>query len=87
MEISFFMVIMVIVGIIGLIGLGLVIWGVIDAATRPNHAWTAAGQNKVLWIALQVGGLIFTTIGGPVIAVIYLVAIRPKVAEAQKRRA
>ena len=49
----------------------LPIWGIIDAADRPDSVWEAAKQSKVLWIVLQIflGGL------G---AVIYFAAIRPK---------
>ena len=55
------------------------IWGILDAANRPDYAWTAAGQNKVLWIALQAVGLVFTVLGGLVMGIVYLAAIRPKV--------
>ncbi len=67
------------VAVIGLASLALVIWGIVDAANRPDDAWTAAGQNKTLWIALQAGGLLLTGVGGAVMAVIYLASIRPKV--------
>jgi uncharacterized membrane protein len=49
----------------------LPIWGIIDAATKPDHVWAAAGQNKILWIVLQ---FVLGTLG----ALIYFLAIRPK---------
>lgn len=54
--------------------LGGSVWGIIDAARLPRHAWRRAGQNKVLWIILQVFGLPVT--------VAYAMAIRPKVKQA-----
>jgi len=61
----------------------LVIWGIADAAGRPEWAWTAAGQNKTLWIVLQAVGLIFCLVG-LVLAIVYLASIRPKVQAAQQ---
>jgi uncharacterized membrane protein len=51
------------------------LWGLIDAARRPDTAYQAAGQNKVLWIVLCV-------VLGALGSLIYLLAIRPKVAAA-----
>lgn len=47
------------------------IWGVIDAAMRPDDVWAAAKQSKVVWILVQ----LFLGIIG---AAIYFMAIRPK---------
>lgn len=60
-----------------------IIWGIVDAATRPGWAWQAAGQNKVLWIALQAIGL-FLGPAGIILAVAYLAAIRSQVARQQR---
>ena len=54
-----------------LVGFVLPIWGIVDAATKPDHLWTATGQNKVLWIVLQI-------VLGALGAIIYFAAIRPK---------
>lgn len=61
---------------------GVIVWGIVDAATRPEWAWQAAGQSKVLWIVLQVIGL-FLCLVGVILSVAYLVAIRPQVARQQ----
>jgi hypothetical protein len=53
----------------------LPIWGIVDAAMRPNEAWAATGQSKALWIILQ---FVLGVIG----AIIYFLAIRPKLAAA-----
>jgi len=49
----------------------LPIWGLVDAAMRPDAVWAASGQSKVVWLILQV---LLWTLG----AVIYFIAIRPK---------
>ena len=49
----------------------LPVWGIVDAAMRPDSAWAAAGQSKVAWILVQV---FLWTLG----AAVYFVAIRPK---------
>jgi hypothetical protein len=63
-----------------LAGLVISVWALIDTLTRPEWAWQASGQNKVLWIVLNIVGFF---ICGLVIGLIYLIAIRPKVARAQ----
>ena len=67
--------------LLSLAALVLSVWALIDAATRPTWAWEASGQNKTLWIVLNVVGLF---VCGLVIGLIYLLAIRPKVAAAQQ---
>jgi hypothetical protein len=63
---------------------GITVWGIVDAATRPEQAWQAAGQNKTLWIVLQAAGLIAMAPVGLVLALVYLLAIRPKVRDSQR---
>lgn len=53
----------------------LPIWGIIDAAVRPDAVWAAAGQNKIVWVLVQI---FLWTLG----AVIYFIAIRPKLVAA-----
>ena len=60
----------------------LIVWGIIDAANRPNEAWVRSGQNKALWITLQAVSLVVCSVGW-IISVIYFAAIRPRVAAAQ----
>jgi hypothetical protein len=54
------------------------IWGIIDAAMRPDPVWAATGQNKIVWILVQI---FLWTLG----AIIYFVAIRPKLVAATTR--
>jgi hypothetical protein len=69
----------------------LVVWGLIDAATRPAAAFVAAGkQTKQIWLGILGGCLLLCLLGlggylgilGAVIAVaaiVYLVDVRPAV--------
>ncbi len=66
-----------------LASLGVIIWGIVDAAGRSDDAWTVAGQSKTLWIAIQAAGFLFCGVGGLVMALVYLAAIRPKVQAAE----
>jgi quinol-cytochrome oxidoreductase complex cytochrome b subunit len=56
----------------------LPIWGIIDAAVRPDAVWAATGQNKIVWVLVQI---VLSTLG----AVIYFAAIRPKLVAATTR--
>jgi hypothetical protein len=73
----------VIIGLL-LIPLGLVfpIWGIVDAAGRPDSAWARADQNKTLWIVLQAVGMLVCF--GWILAIVYLTVIRPKVRSAER---
>ena len=54
-----------------LLGFVIPLWGIIDAAVRPDSQWAAASQSKVAWILLQVFlGVIGTGA--------YVLAVRPK---------
>jgi hypothetical protein len=65
------------------LSLGLALWALIDAATRPDDAFKRAGQNKVVWIILPIVGLVLLGFVGGIIGIVYLAAIRPKVREQQ----
>ena len=58
------------------------IWALVDAASRPSGAFTAAGSSKGMWIALIVLLTLFTGIIGVVLSIVYLTSIRPKVKSA-----
>ncbi len=65
--------------IIFVVVLVIPIWALVDAGSRPSGAFKAAGSSKGLWIALIALLTLFTGIIGMVIAIAYLVAIRPRV--------
>jgi uncharacterized membrane protein len=61
-----------------LVGLGVVIAAIIHAATTPHQDFQAAHQSKAAWIsAMAILGLVLWPVG-IVVALIYLLAIRPK---------
>jgi hypothetical protein len=70
--------------------LGLKVWALIDAFTRPTAAFPAAGKlTKVAWIAILVAAVVLqgaSFLGlfgliGTVAAIVYLVDVRPAVRE------
>ena len=66
---------------LGFVAFGLTGWGMLDAAIRPDWAFTQAGQSRVLWIVLP--GALYCFCLGWAAAIVYLVAIRPKVKRVQ----
>lgn len=67
--------------VIGLVPFALTVWGIVDAASRPDWAWQRSGQSKALWVVLQVVGL-FVCLGW-ILSIVYLTAIRPQVVRYQ----
>lgn len=55
------------------------VWGIVDAATKPDSTWAAAEQNKIVWVLIQ----IFL---GALGTAIYFLAIRPKLKAVAARR-
>ena len=55
----------------------LIVFGIVDAARRPEWAFAGAGQNKTMWVALQALGLFVAPLGA-VLTLTYLLSIRPK---------
>ena len=68
-----------VITVLALVGLGVCIWAIADAASRPTGAFVAAGSNKALWITLIIAFWLLTGIVGPILAVVYLANIRPRV--------
>ena len=60
---------------------GFVIWAILDVRKHPADAWQRSNQNQSLWQTLSVVAL---CVGGWLVALIYVLAIRPKVIEAEK---
>ncbi len=54
------------------------IWGIIDAAQRPDWQWQATGMNRTTWIVLMAAFAFVCAPVGLVISVYYLAAIRPR---------
>jgi hypothetical protein len=70
------------VGALLLASVASVFWGIVDSAMRPESQWRAAGQNKALWVVMMTAGAFLPPPIGIIVAVAYLVAIRPKLIRA-----
>jgi len=57
--------------------LGIMIWGLVDCATRPEWAYAQARSSKVLWLLL----IVFL---GTIPAIIYLATVRPRLLAVQR---
>lgn len=57
--------------LIWLVAIAVWVYGLVDAARRPDSEYQAVGSSKVLWIVLIV-------VLGVIGSLIYLLAIRPK---------
>lgn len=57
----------------------LPILALIDAARRPQAQWQAAGQRQAVWIILNAVAVVLCGLGW-IIAAVYLLLIRPKLA-------
>ena len=78
---------------LGLLALGIKLWALVDSITRPGPAFPAAGKlTKPLWVgilaaAVLLGGAdvfgLFSLLG-TVAAIVYLVDVRPAVAELRR---
>jgi len=64
------------------LGIVLVVWGLVDVSTRPPEAWEAIGQNRTMWLVAMIVG-VFVCLGW-LVAGVYLLAVRPKLAEAMR---
>ncbi len=55
----------------------------LDAARRPQWAWSLAERNQLLWLAMILGGVLSVVLG-LIISGWYLVKVRPVVAAAER---
>jgi hypothetical protein len=70
---------LVLVLLVLIVGLVVPVWAIVDAASRPSGAFSAAGSSKTMWIVLIVVGWLVTGLIGIILALVYLVSIRPRV--------
>ena len=64
------------------IALGVAIWAIVDAIGRPSDKFILAGQSKAVWLVLMIGFTLACGFIGVLLAIYYLLAVRPKVAAA-----
>lgn len=67
------------------IPLALSVWALLDAARRPEWAFALVGRRRVVWVAAPLFGVLFL-VPGLVIALWYLLRVRPQVAAAEDGR-
>lgn len=65
--------------------LSLTIWALLDAARRPQWAWSLSGRRQVVWMAAIMFGAA-TVCGGLFISAWYLARIRQEVRAAEEGR-
>jgi hypothetical protein len=65
------------------LGSAIAIVGALHAAMQPDSAWHGADQNKILWVALQLGGLLIFFVPGVLAALLYLLSVRSRVRRAR----
>jgi hypothetical protein len=68
---------LLIVLVIMFLGVGVPLWAVVDAASRPAVAFYGAGSNKTAWVAVIVVAFFFGV--GLFLGAFYLLSTRPKV--------
>ena len=75
---------------LGLLALGLKVWALVDAVSRPSAAFPAAGKlSKPIWVGILIAAVLLggtNVMGlfgllGTVAAIVYLVDVRPAVRE------
>lgn len=71
--------------ILGIGSLVLVIVAAVDASRHPDWAWQRSGNNKALWIALPIVLLLLCGFVGGILALVYLLSIKPKVVAAEQQ--
>lgn len=77
----------VIVGVIVLATVGVTVWAIVDACRHSEEAWSRTGQSRPLWVVLLAGGWLVTGIGGLVLALVYLFAVRPRLVASERAAA
>lgn len=64
-------------------GLVAVVWTLVHAASHSGEQFRAAGQNRLAWLALVIGGFLLPPTG-MLVALVYLVVARPRVNRAAR---
>ena len=79
--------------VLGLGALALKVWALVDASTRPQASFVAAGKlTKIAWVAILAAAVLLggaDVMGlfglvGTVAAIVYLVDVRPAVRELRR---
>jgi len=73
----------ILVFLIGIAGLGLSVFAMLDALRASEAQWNAIGRKRVIWLVAVGASAFFMGPGGAVVAIFYLLAIRPQLAAAK----
>ena len=65
--------------------LALTGWALLDTAHRPEWVWALVGRRRVAWLAAILFGALVVPVG-LVVSAIYLVRVRPELADAETGR-
>jgi hypothetical protein len=65
--------------------LALTAWALLDTAHRPEWVWALVGRRRVAWLAAILFGAMVVPVG-LVVSSIYLVRVRPELADAETGR-
>jgi hypothetical protein len=68
------------VATLGGVTLALIAWTIVDVVSWSEEVWSRAGQNRGLWIALPIAGLVILIPPGLGVAlcIAYFAVVRPK---------
>ena len=64
------------------VGLALPVWAIVDALRASEAQWDAVGQSRLVWVAVILVGAVCGGFFGVVLAAVYLLTVRPKLAAA-----
>jgi hypothetical protein len=67
------------------IPLALNVWALLDAAHRPEWAFAFLNRNRTAWVAASAVGVLFC-VPGVIVALWYLLKVRPQVAGVEAGR-
>lgn len=67
------------------IPLGVSVWALLDAARRPQWAWSLADRSQVAWMAAILFGIL-VLVPGLAVSTWYLLKVRPVIAAAEDGR-
>jgi type VI protein secretion system component VasK len=78
---------LMLVSLAALASLAVTIWAIVDACRHPDPAWRRIGQSRAVWVALLLAGWLMTGVIGLLLALVYLIAVRPRVMAAAREAA
>jgi hypothetical protein len=71
--------------VLSAIPLGLSVWALLDAAHRPEWAFSFVNRSRTAWVAATAIGVLFC-LPGVAVALWYLLRVRPQVAGVEAGR-